>query len=353
MGEPRTRLSQTLGDDRRSRSSRAQIPATSSTTATTERAQPSYYGVPVIHKPHWKWLIIVYFFLGGIAGASYAIASISDLVGPRHDRRIVRAGRYLSLAALIPCPVLLVLDLHRPARFYRMLRVLKLRSPMSIGTWSLTGFGGIAALSTLGQAAEDGLLGQGRIACAALRLPTRGLGVAGTPLALFVAGYTGPLLAATAVPLWTKRPLLLGPLFLCSAFSTAASGLTVLLAVVPSTRSETLGRLERLESAAAAAELGVLAAWLASLGSTSEPIRTGTTGRWLRGGTIGGGLLVPLALQVAGRLLPPAAARGAALLASLLGVAGGFVLRYAVVVAGRASADDPHATFELTRGERR
>src|SRR4051812_40936790 len=89
-----------------------------------------YYGVPVIHKPHWKWLIIVYFFLGGISGASYVIASLSHLFGPNQDRRIVRAGRYLSFATLIPCPVLLILDLGRPGRFLNMLRIVKLRSPM-------------------------------------------------------------------------------------------------------------------------------------------------------------------------------------------------------------------------------
>ena len=31
------------------------------------RRPDTYYGVPPIHKPHWKWLIISYFFLGGLS----------------------------------------------------------------------------------------------------------------------------------------------------------------------------------------------------------------------------------------------------------------------------------------------
>jgi hypothetical protein len=39
----------------------------------------------------------------------------------------------------------------------------------------------------------------------------------------------------------------------------------------------------------------------------------------------------------------------AAAVASLCVLAGGYLLRYVMVMAGRASADDPHATFALTR----
>ena len=110
--------------------------------------------------PGWEMMIVWYFFLGGIAGGSYAIASVAELVGGPGGRRITRAGRFVSLAALLPCPLLLILDLGRPERFLNMMRVLKLRSPMSIGTWGLTVFGGFCALSALGEAARVGLLGE-------------------------------------------------------------------------------------------------------------------------------------------------------------------------------------------------
>ena len=65
-------------------------------------------------------------------------------------------------------------------------------------------------------------------------------------------------------------------------------------------------------------------------------------------GVIGSGLLAPLALESRGLLRHSPPSRGTAVLASILTLTGGYLLRYAMVMAGRASADDPHATFEMT-----
>jgi formate-dependent nitrite reductase membrane component NrfD len=315
----------------------------------TQKTESSYYGVPVIHKPHWKWLIIVYFFLGGISGASYVIASLAHLFGPNQDRRIARAGRYLSFATLLPCPVLLVLDLGQPKRFLNMLRIVKFRSPMSVGTWGLLLFSAFSTASTVVQAAQDGLLGQGRAPRLVAALPARGIAATGTPFGFFLAGYTGVLLGATAVPLWAKNALLLGPLFLSSALSTATSAITLLLAVVPGTDRATLERLERLERITLATELGLLAASRANLGPTAKPLLEGRTGQLMRYGTVGAGLVVPLLLNARPQHDKPGRRRARTALTSLLVLGGGFILRYAVVVAGNASADDPQATFEMTR----
>jgi formate-dependent nitrite reductase membrane component NrfD len=316
-------------------------------------ARTSYYGVPVIHKPHWHWLIVTYFFLGGIAGGSYVIATIADLVGGTEGRRITRAGRFVSLAALLPCPLLLVLDLGRPERFLNMLRVLKLRSPMSIGTWGLMAFNGCCALSALGEAARAGALGRDTApARLGRRLPDRLIGTLGILPAFLVSGYTGVLLAATAVPLWTRSYLLLGPLFLASALSSATAAIALVLAVARGTRPETLARLERLDAVTLLAELGLLLAVRANLGRTlARPLRQGRLAH-LHRLTVGVGLLAPLALQGPSLLrgVPPTRAATAAASACVL--TGGYLLRYVMVMAGRASADDPHATFALTRRPR-
>src|SRR5919205_605324 len=94
--------------------------------SVSDESRDSYYNIPPIHKPHWGLMVIVYFFLGGISSASYVIASVADLFGGSEAARIKRVGRYLSFAALIPCPPLLTLDLGRPDRFHHMLRVVKL-----------------------------------------------------------------------------------------------------------------------------------------------------------------------------------------------------------------------------------
>lgn len=336
------------GDDRGTR--RSDGGSDTRPSARDTMTPRGYYGVPPIHKPHWKWLIVFYFFFGGIAGAAYAVAAIADAAGPTGDRAVGRAGRYLSLAALLPSPILLILDLGRPERFYLMLRVVKLRSPMSVGTWGLTAFSGFCALSAAVQAATDRRLGDGPLAHRLARLPAGPIGIVGTPVALFVAGYTGVLLAATAVPLWTKRAMLLGPLFLASAFSNAVAGIVLILALTPRTLRPTLRRLARLQMLALLVESAVFAAWSEGLGTTSRPLIEGTTGRLVRHGVTGAGVAAPLVIQAAGGLLPDRLARWLTLASSVLVLGGGFALRYAVVVAGGDSADDPAATFDLAGG---
>jgi formate-dependent nitrite reductase membrane component NrfD len=309
--------------------------------------------LPVVHKPHWKWLVVTYFFLGGLAGGSYAVASLAELVGGPGGRPITRAGRFVALAALLPCPLLLVLDLGRPERFLHMLRVVKLRSPMSLGTWGLTLFGGFCALSAFGEAARAGLLGQ-QTALARLgeRVPSRLVGALGAMPAFFVSGYTGVLLAATAVPLWTRSHLLLGPLFLASALSSGTAAIALALAAVRAGGREPLARLERLDAISLLAELGLLAALRANLGpALARPLRRGRIAR-LHRLMVAVGLLAPLALQGRARLRGAAPTRLETAVGALCVLAGGYVLRYVLVLAGRASADDPQATFALTRGSR-
>ncbi len=99
--------------------------------------ESSYYDYPVIKQPTWHWEIIWYFFFGGLAGGCYVIASIASLFGSKEDRAVARTGYYLSLLALLPCPPLLIKDLGRPERFLHMLRIFKVKSPMSMGTWAI------------------------------------------------------------------------------------------------------------------------------------------------------------------------------------------------------------------------
>src|SRR5437016_11944795 len=104
-----------------------------------EQAEPSYYDYPVLVRPFWRWEIIWYFFFGGLAAGTYIVASIASLFGSRDDRVVARTGYYLSLLALLPCPPLLIKDLGHPERFLHMLRIFKVKSPMSMGTWSVMG----------------------------------------------------------------------------------------------------------------------------------------------------------------------------------------------------------------------
>jgi formate-dependent nitrite reductase membrane component NrfD len=303
-----------------------------------------YYGVPPIHKPHWKWHIINYFFLGGISSASYVIAAVAGMSKRDENRAISRAGHYVSFAAFLPCPVFLILDLGRPERFLNMVRHFNPRSPMSLGTWGVLLFSFFSGSSACVQIIQDGLLGSNS-AQSAHRIPSGALGAAGTGPALFVGGYTGVLLGATAVPIWAKSANHLGPLFLSSAFSSASSAITLALAA-SGAGDAALNRIEAIERTAAGAEAFLLLAALAKLGQTGKPLREGQLGDIIKFGVIGAGIVAPLALQLMNR---KRSSRRLTIAGSILGLAGGFALRYAIVMAGHVSADDPTATFDFAR----
>lgn len=324
---------------------RADGPGGEARQAKRDRPGPrSYAGVPVVHRAHWKWLVIAYFFLGGIAGGAQAIAAVAALVGGKPARRVARTARYVSFAAFLPCPALLILDLGRPERFLRMLRVLKLRSPMSIGTWCLLLFGGAATATAAAQAVEDCLLPDA-VRPLTRRLPAPALDAFAGGLGLLLAGYTGVLLGATAVPLWARRAMVLGPLFLSSALSTAAAAISLSRAAFGRGHDPDLAKFEQ---AAALVESSLLLTWLAGLGGSGRPLHTGRLGFASRHGVAGGGLFAPLLLNAAAFTFARVR-RPLAIGAAILTLAGGFLLRYLVIVAGHASADDPEATFEMTR----
>jgi len=161
--------------------------------------EPSYYDYPVLKAPVWKWEIIWYFFFGGLAAGCYVIATIASLFGSKEDRSVARTGYYLSLLAVLPCPPLLIKDLGRPERFLHMLRILKVKSPMSMGTWALVSFSLFSGLTAVIQGARDGILGRWWGARLLAGLPQRLIALPGTALGVFLGGYTGVLLAATAV----------------------------------------------------------------------------------------------------------------------------------------------------------
>jgi formate-dependent nitrite reductase membrane component NrfD len=173
-----------------------------------------------------------------------------------------------------------------------------------------------------------------------------------TPVAgvfgFFVAGYTGTLLAATAVPLWSRRPALLGPLFLSSAAASGTAAVTAIMALTPQPDREVENGLRRLELIAALAEAMSLTAWIYALGPTAKPLLHGRLAPLVRHGVAGAGIALPLAISAMSQALPRSAWRTSTLLSSALTLFGGWSLRYAVVTGGRESADDPQATFELT-----
>src|SRR2546422_10133954 len=70
--------------------------------------------------PHWAWLIILYFFVGGLAGGAYFLAAVLDWFGRPEDRPVVRTGYDIAAVGAILSGLLLTIDLGRPLRFWHM-----------------------------------------------------------------------------------------------------------------------------------------------------------------------------------------------------------------------------------------
>lgn len=309
-----------------------------------------YYGTPVIHAPHWKWLIIGYFFFGGVSGSAAAIGAYTQLFGGQSTARIGRHAAYVSILALAPCPIFLILDLGRPSRFFNMLRAFRPRSPMSLGTWGLTAFG---LISTLGATLHllhdlDARSRRKKSFSPSQVQESNFFALLSCLTGLFVAGYTGVLLAATAVPLWSKRPGLLGSLFLSSAMTSGAAALTASTQIWRAEDQGAEDALLRFETISTIIEGALLLWWLSALGSTAKPLTQGLMGYVVRHGVVGFGMAAPMAISAASHLLPSRFRRAASLSSATLTLIGGFALRYAVVEGGRISANDPAATLDMT-----
>src|SRR5437764_10122889 len=99
---------------------------------------------------------------------------------------------------------------------------------MSMGTWGLVSFSFFSGITAVIQAARDGMLGRWWMARLLAALPQRLLVLPGTLLGVFLGGYTGVLLTATSVPLWSRSKVL-GAVFISSAISTSSALISLVL----------------------------------------------------------------------------------------------------------------------------
>jgi formate-dependent nitrite reductase membrane component NrfD len=189
--------------------------------------------------PDWTWYILFYFFLAGLAGGCYFLATLVRHWGTPADEPVARLGFYVAFPATLICPILLTLDLTNPLRFWHMLvnttpdefgLNFKSGTPMSVGVWALLVASVFSLVSFVDTLVRDGRLRHPL----ARRLATAlegGLGtvwnVVGAALYLFIAGYTGVLLAVSNQPVWSDT-WALGGLFLASGLSGSAALLLLL-----------------------------------------------------------------------------------------------------------------------------
>jgi formate-dependent nitrite reductase membrane component NrfD len=301
----------------------------------------------------WPALIDLYFFLGGIAGGAFVIATIANLIDSVRYRDIVRVGYYIAFLAVTPGPILLTVDLGLPTRFLHMLMVskpslaigmdavtvgpfhLKPFSPMNAGAWVLLGFSLVAFLAALDVFLEH----RGGRSMRAFRVV---VGVIGMFFGFFLAAYPGVLLGATARPLFISAHWL-GALFLAVGASTGGAAIAFILSLQGGQRRDALSRLMRFTAFALIVELAALALFILAVSATGSAGITRALAHLIAGpfslpfwlGAVVLGILAPLALQFGGVIRKAAPAMTALVCALIL--LGGFVVKYVIIAAGQAT----------------
>jgi formate-dependent nitrite reductase membrane component NrfD len=279
----------------------------------------SYYGRPIVKEPVWNPEIPTYFFTGGVAGASSVLHVVAKLTG---NERLAKTSLLIGAAADVVSPVLLIKDLGRPERFLHMLRMFKVTSPMSVGSWILLVSGGASNTAAVLELLGIKALKPVKVAAEAVAF------LAGPPLAT----YTGALVANTAIPVWSEARDELPWLFGASA--AASAGAAAAMATPP----ELAGPARRAAVGGAAIELALGQLMERRLGFVGEVYRRGEAGRLNRlakACTAAGGAL----LATRGKRSRAAAVAGGALV-----LTGELALRWSVFKAGFQSARDPRYT---------
>ena len=285
--------------------------------------------------PDWGWYIVVYFFLGGIAGGAAFLSGLLDLLGDRLDRRMTRIGYLIALVAIVIGGPLLVIDLTRPERFWHMVwksdtggPMFKYYSAISLGIWIILAFVIFVGLAAAASLADIG------------RFPrwfsTFGEGVLGKIIALgciltgsALAGYTGLVLTGSNRPLWGDSAWIT-LLFLLSGIS--AGGAAMILFGWRQGHPGTVRWIEQMESYSSVLELIVLAVIAATIWSVVRVVWSGAWGAILLFGVGVLGVVTPIVLYARPRALGTATVPVAALLV----LVGSFLLRAVVILSSEA-----------------
>ena len=296
----------------------------------------SYYGRSIVKPVPWDHKISAYLFVGGIAGTSGIVGAGAALTG---NEVLRRNARLTAITTVTLSGAALVADLGRPERFLNMMRTVKLTSPMSVGTWILSGYAAFAGLTTASEVlallpSRGPLPAVARVVSRVEPAASIGQALMGAPL----AAYTAVLLSDTTHPVWHESRRELPFVFVGSA-ALATGG--VQMALTPIAMAGPARRLALLGVGTELVAMHRLEEHLADL-RIDEPVTTGTGGGYLRIAkalTIAGGF----GTLLGGRSRVIAAASGIALASASA------LTRAGIVEAGMESARDPKYTVRVQK----
>lgn len=266
----------------------------------------------VNHRRPWGWHVPAYLWTKSISAGVFLVAAILFLLGGTANSHalLTTGATVVALLFLGATNVLLVLDLERPERFWRVLLWPHWTSWLVIGAYILVAYGGLVAA-----AGATSLLGWAAI--------HRDLLWPASVLSVAAASYTAFLLAqATGRDLW-QSPILPAHLAV-QAVVSGASTLGVLALMLDRGASSHIGLV---------LTLGLTASLLLILSEINLPHVTAHTRHAIRsmtrgqaaipfwGGALAGGTALPLILALWGAAGGPAAVVAIAGFLALAGLA--------------------------------
>ncbi len=294
-----------------------------------DTSSPSYYDSPMLKQPVWIWSIPTYFYVGGVAGVGATLGAAAQLIAPETMGSLVTKARWTATLGGAVSAALLIHDLGRPERFLNMLRVFRISSPMSMGSWILTVFSsaaGAAAILPYGPKL--------------FRPLANVFGVVAGIFGLGLSGYTGVLISQTAVPIWQVAYRTTPVLFLASGTAAAASFFE--LFDLKHQEIETVERFALMGKVVELCATVVLENDAKRVERVGRPLHEGLSGMLWQGAKI-------LTISSALISLSPGKSKTKRVIAGILGSLASMSLRFGIYYAGKASARDPRASFEQQR----
>jgi protein NrfD len=293
----------------------------------------------------WTWEVAMYLFMGGLTAGVMVFAAVMTLLN-KDDEAPFASTRLAVLAPVLLSlgMTTLFLDLEHKLFVYRFYTAFQITSPMSWGAWILIFIYPVSILQIVATlrsgypavAAFSDRIALGRMITDWCESYRREIALVAIPFAVALGIYTGILLSAFgARPFWNSG--VLGPLFLISGLSTAAA----LVALIARQHSEKK-LFTRIDLVLIIAELGLVALFLINMATGSgqqiEALQS------IMGGSytlifwvlfVGIGLLIPLLLEL---LEIKGIGKSLAMLAPVLVLLGGYVLRQVMLDAGQESS---------------
>ena len=159
-------------------------------------------------------LIAVYFYLTGLSAGSFVLSTMAFVFGMEKFKPIGKIGVILATLFLVMAPLALLVHVGQPFKSWHLFAYLNITSPITWGSFLLT-------LYPINCIIYGYFMFKGN------KRLTRLFGTIGIPLAIFVHGYTGFILAlGKARALWNTA--LMPFLFLISAM---VSGIALMILI--------------------------------------------------------------------------------------------------------------------------